>query len=108
MELKYYDTERLKSFLIRLYGAQAKTWPMNEKIFNLTYGLVSSSAACSGSMALVPMPVNPFSNALKSIGKQAAKKFIKALNDDESHYVICLKAAAYKSLTAFQLAAQGL
>jgi len=108
MELKYYDAERLRSFLVRLYGAQANAWPMNEKVFNLTYGLISSSAECSSSMSLVPMPVNPFSNALKSIGKQAAKKFIKALDDDGKHFVACLKVAAYKNLTAFQLAAQGL
>lgn len=107
MSLKYNDSQKLRSFLVRLFGAQANGWPMNERIFNLTYKLVASSASCSRGMDFVPSSINPFSNALKQLGKQAVKKFIQELSNNEKYYETCLRGAAYVYAGEFRRAAQG-
>jgi len=52
-----YEREDLKEFLVLLFKGKAQKWTMNEKLFNLTYKLVSESSACSNAMSYVPRPV---------------------------------------------------
>jgi len=108
MTLDYYMQEDLREFLSDVYGSQVQHWPMNEKMFNLTYRLLEKSGRCTDLIHLVPRPVNPFKDMLKQLGKQAIEAFLKTLSDDKKHYSICVKGIAYGMRTKFGEAAQGL
>lgn len=49
----------LKRFLVKVYGAQANSWAMNDKVFDVTYQLLEESSKCSDIMDLVPRPYAP-------------------------------------------------
>jgi len=102
-----YDRDNLKAFLVTLFGNQANNWPMSEKMFNLTFELVSESSACSSAMAFVPRPIPYGQTPFKWLAKEVRSKFLKRLKNDKEHYVICLKAAAYRMVGKFQMASQG-
>jgi hypothetical protein len=50
------DRENLREFIIELYGPQARSWPMNETVFNIIYNMLKESSGCSDLMDLVPRP----------------------------------------------------
>lgn len=90
MSLGLYERDALKSFLVRLYGPSANGWYMDERVFNVTFKMLSESKACSKLMDWVPRPPNPFSNPLMQLGKQGVQAFLRALSRDEDYYVSCL------------------
>jgi len=108
MSLSLHDRERLKSFLVELYGAPANGWVMNEAIFNVTYKLIDASKACSDLMDFVPRPINPFSNPLKQLGRQVVKAFLRELSGNKEHYAICLNQAKANWRTEFERARNGI
>ena len=109
MSLKYYERERLSSFLIALYGKQvAGKWEPNEKVLGLVLEMLDKSGQCSGLMDWVPRPINMFSSPLKALGREAIKKILKSLKDRENDYVICLAAAKYRFRGRLDLAGRGL
>ncbi len=102
------EINNLREFLVSLFGSQAKNWTMNEKIFNLTFKLVSESRACSNAMNKVPRPHALGKEPFKWIKAEARRLLLQNLKDNKSHYAICLKAAAYRMAHQFQMAAMGL
>ena len=103
-----YERQDLKDFLISLYGNKANAWPMNEKIFNLTYKLVAESGLCSGMMDFVPRPMPPGVSAIKYLAKQLRETFLRAISQNKEQYVICVKHAARNMRFEFDMAARGL
>ncbi|PIE41163.1 MAG: hypothetical protein CSA49_04855 [Gammaproteobacteria bacterium] len=103
-----YEQQDLREFLVSLYGPQARRWPMTDRMFNLTYELVSESSACSDAMDYVTRPLQPGMDPIKWITKQAREMFLRALKERKEHYVICLKAAAYTMKFRFDEASMGI
>ena len=103
-----YERQELQEFLVSLFGKQAKSWPMSEGIFNLTYELVEESSSCSSAMDYVPRPVPYGSNPFKWLTKQTREMFVRALKDNKEQYVVCLRAAAVRMVRQFQMAAMGI
>jgi len=103
-----YERENLQDFLVSLFGNQAQSWPMNEKVFNLTFELVAESTACSSAMDVVPRPLPYGANPFTWLKKQVRGAFIRRLNENKEQYVVCLRAAAVRMVRRFQMAAQGI
>ncbi|OUS25995.1 hypothetical protein A9Q99_19655 [Gammaproteobacteria bacterium 45_16_T64] len=102
-----YEKQDLQEFLVFLFGKQAKNWPMNEGIFNLTYELVEESSSCSSAMDYVPRPVPYGTNPFKWLTKQAREAFVRELKDNKEQYVVCLRAAAVRMVRRFQMESMG-
>lgn len=102
-----YEREYLKEFLVALFDRKAKSWHPNEELFNLTYQLISESGECGEAMQFVPEPLGPGKNAMKWLSKEARSKFLKTLAENKEHYVLCLRAAAYRMAQRFDMAAMG-
>lgn len=106
--MDYHDRDNLKEFLVSLYGGKAKRWPMNERMFNLTFELISASSSCTGVMNLVPRP-HPYGQApFKWLRAEARKAFLREISKRKEHYVACLQAAALRKASEFEMAAQGI
>lgn len=102
-----HEQDDLRAFLVYLFKEKANGWPMNDQIFNVTYELVSESAQCSSAMDYVPRPMPPGREPIKWLTKEVRGIFLRNLKDNKEHYVICLRAAAYRMVRNFELAAQG-
>jgi len=103
-----YERQDLKDFLRSLFGEQASVWHMNEGLFNLTYKLVAESGLCSGVMDFVPRPMPPGASAMKYLAKQARGIFLRTISQNKKQYIVCVRAAAWKMVREFQLAARGM
>lgn len=103
-----HEQDDLRAFLVELFQEKAEEWPMNDRIFNLVYELVSESTKCSKAMDYVPRPVPPGMEPFKWLGREARRAFIRRLKTGKEHYKICLSAAAYRMVRRFELAALGL
>lgn len=108
MTLSEMEKQNLKSFLIDIYGPQVNSWPMNTRIFDLTFELLEQSGECSDLMDLVPRPLPPGKSASKWIKKQVREALLRKLKKRKKHYVACVNTAAWKMKTEFNMAAQGL
>ncbi len=103
-----HERQDLKSFLVALYGPQANGWPMNEKIFDLTYELVALSGRCSGVMDFVPRPMPYGINPMRYLKKELREMFLRAISKNKDQYIVCVKGAAGGMSTKFKEAALGL
>ena len=65
MELNKIEQENLKAFLVSVYGNQARSWEMNDEVFNQTIYMLQESNKCTDLMDFVPRPMplgaNPIS-----------------------------------------------
>ena len=52
-----HEQDDLRVFLVTLFGNRANSWPMSEKMFDLTFELIAESSGCSNAMDLVPRPL---------------------------------------------------
>ncbi len=103
-----HEKDNLRAFLVVLFKEKAIGWPMNHKMFNLTYELISESSACSNAMDYVPRPMPLGQQPIKWISKEVRSMFLRNLKNNKNHYAICLKGVAYRMTRRFDAAAQGL
>lgn len=107
MELSETERERLRIFLIGVYGDQVKDWTMNSGIFDLTFRLLEKSARCSELVDLVPRPMTPGQPPIKYISKQIRGILLRKLDQRRRYYVVCVKPVANHMRTEFWLRAHG-
>ncbi|NOZ51967.1 MAG: hypothetical protein GXP08_02305 [Gammaproteobacteria bacterium] len=103
-----HEQDDLRAFLVSLFKDKASKWPMNDKIFNLAYELITESTGCSSAMDYVPKPIPLGREPITWLTKEVRSIFLRNLKDNRHHYATCLKAAAYRMARTFDLAAQGL
>ena len=108
MSLDVTEKKNLKLFLSGLFGPQVRAWAMNDKMFNLTYELLSESAKCSNSMDLVPRPIPLGASPIRYLTKQVRGLFLRKLKDNKQHYIVCVKTTAVRMKTKFLMAANGI
>jgi len=106
--MNLYEREDLQDFLVSLYGPQANGWPMNEKIFNLTYELVAESGQCSGMMDFVPRPMPVGASPFRYLAKELRGIFLRTIRQNKKQYIACIKIISLKMATRFQEAARGI
>lgn len=68
------EKDDLRAFLATLYGQQANSWPMSERMFNITYRMLNESEGCSDAMDHVPRPLPPGSQPIRWITKRSASR----------------------------------
>jgi hypothetical protein len=108
MDLNMQEQKDLKVFLANIFGAQVNRWPMNGKMFNLTYEMLAESSKCSSAMDFVPRPMPIGASPIKWLTKQAKDVFLRQLRSNKDHYTICVKATSLKMKTKFHMVASGL
>jgi hypothetical protein len=102
------DRDNLKEFIVELYGPQARSWDMNEKVFKTVYGMVSASSACSDLMDYVPRPHALGKAPIKYLTKEIRSSIIRELKDRKRHYTICIKHVAANYRSHIQIQAMGI
>lgn len=108
MSLSLEEKQDLKLFLINVYGPQARSWTINDEMFNLTYKMLSESGKCSDVMDLVPRPISVGQNPAKWLTKQVRSMILRKLKDRKGHYAICVKTSALKMKTSFLMIDAGI
>jgi len=108
MSIDITEQHNLKFFLSGVFGPQVQSWAMNEKMFTLTYKLLTESAKCSNLMDLVPRPMPLGANPIGYLTKQARGIFLRKLKDNKQHYIVCVKTSAVRMKTKFLMAASGI
>lgn len=101
------DRENLKEFMVELYGPQARSWSMNEKVFNIIYNMLTETSGCSDLMDLVPRPHALGKAPLKYITKEIRSSVTRKLKDRKQHYTSCIKFVAANYRSQIQMAAMG-
>ncbi|RMF20003.1 MAG: hypothetical protein D6758_00510 [Gammaproteobacteria bacterium] len=102
-----HEKEDLRAFLVALFGERARTCPMNDRMFNLTFILMHESGKCSDAMDFVPRPLPPGRAPIQWLKKQVREAFLRKLKNKKEQYVVCVKAAAYRMKHQFEEAALG-
>ncbi|HHC7356250.1 TPA: hypothetical protein ACN30S_005022 [Vibrio campbellii] len=108
MSLSIEEKQDLKSFLVNVYGPQARNWAINDEMFNLTYKMLSESGKCSDLMDLVPRPISVGENPAKWLSKQVRSMILRKLKGRKGHYTVCVKTSAIKMKTNFLMIDAGL
>lgn len=108
MRLDLVERQDLKAFLLKVYGPQVNSWPMNDRIFDLTYTMVSESSKCSDLMDLVPRPIAVGQSPIRYLTKQARALILRRLKQREQHYAVCVSTAALRMKIKFQMATSGI
>lgn len=102
------DREYLKEFLVELYGAQAKRWSMNEKVFAVVQRMINESSACSDLMDIVPRPHAIGKAPIKYITKEIRSAVIRKLKERKEHYSSCMRVVGAHYKTQVYMSALGL
>ena len=102
------DRDNLKEFVSELYGAQSRSWSMNEKVFDIVYKMLNESSACTDLMDLVPRPHALGKAPIKYLTKEIRSSVVRKLKQRKEYYSSCLKVIALNYKTHIQLAAMGL
>ncbi|WP_087021606.1 hypothetical protein [Thaumasiovibrio subtropicus] len=101
------EKHELKAFLIQLWGVEAQQWPINEKMFDVTFLMLEESKKCSDLMDLVPRPMPVGANPSSWLTKEVRKAIIRQLKDDKQHYFLCVQARKLRWKMRFLEAANG-
>ena len=102
------DKRNITKVLAKLYGNQALNWEVNDKVYIELIKLLQKSETCTQAMHFVPRPLI-VGNPIEWLKKEIVKSVLRFLLDDKnSHYFSCLKAAAISKKTAIFLASQGI
>lgn len=103
-----HNQDDLRAFLVSVFGNQAKTWNMNEEVFNLTHELIKKTGRCSSAIDLVPRPMKPGQSAFKILTDLARRTFLRHINQNKDIYVLCTTSIARDMVRRFQLASMSL
>lgn len=107
MEMELWEREALREFLVEVYGPSAQQWPMNEKVFNLTYQMILDANECSEIIDLVPRPMPPGAQPLKWITKQVRQMLFRAMKEKKVRLKACTSTIAAYRKPAIGIAAMG-
>lgn len=102
------DRDNLSEFIVELYGPQARTWTVNEKVFEIIYDMLSESSGCSDLMDIVPRPHALGKAPIKYITKEVRSSIIREIKDRKRHYTVCIKYVAANYRSKIQMSAMGI
>lgn len=83
MELNKIEQENLKAFLVSVYGNQARSWEMNDEVFNQTIYMLQESNKCTDLMDFVPRPMLLGANPISYIKKLHAIFYYESLRTEK-------------------------
>jgi len=76
-----------RNFLVKLYGQQANSWQINNKVLDLIEEIILKSEGCTKYIHAVPRPsnINPAGTVKKWAFKQARRALARYLNKADKH-----------------------
>lgn len=107
MELNKIEQENLKAFLASVYGNQARSWEMNDEVFNQTIYMLQESNKCTDLMDFVPRAMPLGANPISYIKKTARNILLRKLKNSKNQYKVCVSTSAAKFKTKLVLAGLG-
>ncbi|QQP86957.1 hypothetical protein [Entomomonas asaccharolytica] len=104
-----YTEEAMRSILTAWYPGEGENWPINDDVTFAVFKIIEGSQNCSSDIHKVPSPAGPIGTArsVTAIGMGYIKKVIKHANDDK-HYLMCIKSAAWKMKSDVKMKAYGI
>lgn len=104
------EKEQLRVILGSIYNDQTvSSWTMNNRVYRVLVEMMKASSQCTFAMHFVPRPAPFGGNPTTWLAKEAVKALLRYFSDDENkHYLVCLKVSASKYRTKIQLAGMGL
>ena len=94
------DKEKLRQFLLSLYGPQVNSWVINEKVLALTMKMLASQEGCTKQMRFIPFLKSP-KKILYDLTIQSLKAFLKYINKEKEMNMLCVQRAAYNYKSFF-------
>jgi hypothetical protein len=102
------EANEVREILERFYGPIVRTWNINYAVYEVLGQLITSSGQCTKAMHLVPRPWD-LSNPIRWAQRQVRQAIVRYLRTPEGqHYVTCMKGAALRMRSDFEMASMGL
>ena len=102
------EKEDLKRILSQIYGNTANNWIITIKSFESFGELIKSTKECDRAMNYIPRPFGG-GNAIKWASKQVRQSILRFFGGTEGkYYVICMKTAALRMRSKFEMAQYGM
>lgn len=102
------EANEVRKVLEKFYGPVVRAWDINHAVYEVLGQLITTSGQCTRAMHLVPRPWD-LSNPINWARKQVRQAIVRYLRTPEGqHYVACMKAAALRMRSDFEMASMGL